>query len=345
MRQFFAARSASAPPRARRSPPPRDPARCRRRQRPAAERSDRDMRRKRPPALSFLLRWSTLRRVARVLSLLALDFAGVFARDLHGAAAEGSRAGQRQVDDRDAFAADAAASSPSPTWSPCCCSRARACTPTAAQRPGLARIVATLFQVTRSSRCSSRSSAAKHFPSFYIFYGSLFFALLYVVLVPRRLRAGHRRAAARRRLPAPRGARRHRQAHPRRRPRARATRPHAPIEVVGFISRDAAPANGLRSLGTLAEIGATLEHAARRRGDHRRPRLPRRRERSSSSTACHARGRARADRAVDDGDPDPPRGVRPGPVGAAVRAAPAGLRGHRLRAQAHLRPDRRDARC
>jgi hypothetical protein len=39
--------------------------------------SDRDMRRKRPPALSFLLRMATARRVARVLSLLALDFTGL----------------------------------------------------------------------------------------------------------------------------------------------------------------------------------------------------------------------------------------------------------------------------
>src|SRR5438445_9970549 len=41
------------------------------------EHSGHDMRRKRPPALSFLLRMATARRVARVLSLLALDFAGV----------------------------------------------------------------------------------------------------------------------------------------------------------------------------------------------------------------------------------------------------------------------------
>jgi hypothetical protein len=41
------------------------------------ERSDRDIRRKRPPALSLLMRMSTAWRVARVVSLLALDFAGV----------------------------------------------------------------------------------------------------------------------------------------------------------------------------------------------------------------------------------------------------------------------------
>ena len=38
-----------------------------------------DMRRKRPPALAFLLRMETLRTVLRVASLLVLDFAGVFA--------------------------------------------------------------------------------------------------------------------------------------------------------------------------------------------------------------------------------------------------------------------------
>jgi hypothetical protein len=38
-----------------------------------------DIRRKRPPALSFLLRWATMRRLGRILTLLTLDFVGVFA--------------------------------------------------------------------------------------------------------------------------------------------------------------------------------------------------------------------------------------------------------------------------
>ena len=38
-----------------------------------------DVRRKRPPLLSFLLRMDTLRSGARIVSLLAVDFAGVFA--------------------------------------------------------------------------------------------------------------------------------------------------------------------------------------------------------------------------------------------------------------------------
>src|SRR2546421_3243953 len=40
---------------------------------------ERDVRSKRPPALSFLLRMDTLRQGARVLSLLVLDFVALFA--------------------------------------------------------------------------------------------------------------------------------------------------------------------------------------------------------------------------------------------------------------------------
>src|SRR5213592_4856208 len=40
---------------------------------------ERDVRSKRPPLLSFLLRMDTLRQAARVVSLLALDFLGLFA--------------------------------------------------------------------------------------------------------------------------------------------------------------------------------------------------------------------------------------------------------------------------
>src|SRR5919197_6761773 len=37
-----------------------------------------DVRRKRPPVLSFLLRWETVRRLGRVASLMAIDLVGVF---------------------------------------------------------------------------------------------------------------------------------------------------------------------------------------------------------------------------------------------------------------------------
>ena len=210
---------------------------------------ERDVRRKRPPALSFLLRMETLRRVARVVSLLALDFAGVFAGDLHRA--DASRRWCAATVDVDA--------SPrtrpkrlrrrSPTWSRRCCSRARASTPTAPQRPGLSRIVASLFQVdgrraglrrrqrraaspattSSTARCSSRSSTSARCAARY-----------------ERVTG---RAAARGRLPAPRGARRLRASTSRTSRTRSRDAAHAPIEVVGFISLTPRPDNGLRSLG------------------------------------------------------------------------------------------------
>ena len=43
------------------------------------ERAGRDVRARRPPALGFLLRLDTARRVARIVSLLVLDYAAIFA--------------------------------------------------------------------------------------------------------------------------------------------------------------------------------------------------------------------------------------------------------------------------
>ena len=55
---------------------------------------DRDVRSKRPPLLSFLLKLDTLRRVTRVVSLLVLDFVGIFAGDPHRAVPEGRAEGR-----------------------------------------------------------------------------------------------------------------------------------------------------------------------------------------------------------------------------------------------------------
>ena len=46
---------------------------------PALRLPEHDVRRKRPPALSFLLRMETLRRVWRVVSLLLVDFLALYA--------------------------------------------------------------------------------------------------------------------------------------------------------------------------------------------------------------------------------------------------------------------------
>ena len=47
--------------------------------RPPIRLLDRDVRRKRPPALLFLLRVETLRQLMRIFALLVIDFAGLFA--------------------------------------------------------------------------------------------------------------------------------------------------------------------------------------------------------------------------------------------------------------------------
>ena len=74
-----------------------------------------DVRRKRPPALSFLLRMETLRRASRVVSLLALDFAGAVRGDLHRADGQG-RAARRRLGLARLARRDRRTRSPSPTW-------------------------------------------------------------------------------------------------------------------------------------------------------------------------------------------------------------------------------------
>ena len=185
----------------------------------------------------------------------------------------------------------------------------------------------------------------KEFSSYYIFYGSLFFAVVYVSTLPLRSTSGSTgRAAARRRLPAPRGARRH----------AASTSRPSPTRC-GDAPALADRRRRLRLADAAARQRAALARHARGAADERArphrideviiadPDFPAAAGRRARRPVPPAR-RARADRAVDDGDPRPPRRVRARPVGAAVRAQAAGLRGLRLRAQAHLRP-RRSRRC
>ena len=92
-----------------------------------------------------------------------------------------------------------------------------------AQRPGIARIVSSLFQVTVVSLIFALVND-QEYSSYYIFYGTFVFAVIILGSARWVLREGHGRAAARRGLPPPRGAGRLRQAHRGRRPRADATR-------------------------------------------------------------------------------------------------------------------------
>ncbi len=206
-----------------------------------------------------------------------------------------------------------------------------------AQRPGFSRVIASLFQVTLVVLIYAEIEG-EAFQSYYIFYGSLFFALLYVSSlrwVFERVSGMVLRAAGYRR-------------------RAVLVGSGSNIQAVSHALRDSQRDRALRLRHAHARRAARrparlpLARAARaplrrdRRGADRRRRLPPGRGRRAGRPVPPAR-RARARRAVDDGDPDGPGRVRPRPGAAAVRAQAAGLRGRRLRDQADLRPRRRDA--
>ena len=294
---------------------------------------ERDIRRKRPPALSFLLRMSTLRARRRVVSLLALDFAGVGARDLHRAGAQGSRPRDGRACSNALHGTEAVPAVRLPAHG----AAVRALGPLRRARPA-ARAAADrrLAVPGRVRRADLRGRQRRTLLQLLPVLRLARVRDLLRVLAARRLRARHRRAAARRRLPAPRGARRTRQADRATSPTRWLDGPHAPIEVVGFLSPAPLPDNGLRSLGSLADLERVLDASEVDEVIIADPDFPQDDAVELVDQLPPAR-RARAARALDDGDPDPPRRVRARPVGAAVRARPAGVRGHRLRAQADLR--------
>jgi exopolysaccharide biosynthesis polyprenyl glycosylphosphotransferase len=211
------------------------------------------MRRKRPPALSFLLRMETARRLGRVVSLLLLDFVGVAlaiftALVLKAALLGRVDASQTVHESRHILAFAYLVTALLFARSGLYAGRA--------QRPGLTRIVGSLFQVSFVALLFAVVNG-EHFSSFYIFYGSLGFALLYVSS----LRAFYEaltgvllRAAGYQRRAVLVGTGKHIRdvAH------ALGDAPHTPIEVVGFISLGPLPANGLRALGSLADLDQVL---------------------------------------------------------------------------------------
>jgi exopolysaccharide biosynthesis polyprenyl glycosylphosphotransferase len=211
---------------------------------------DRDVRAKRPPALSFLLRWSTARRAARVVSLMAIDLAAIVLAIFTALCLKAAV--------RDAW-------DPAASWH-----QAKDYVPFAylvasllfarsgmyadrAVRPGLTRIVASLFQTTVVAVIFAVVSG-EEFSSYYIFYGTLFFAVAYVSMA----RFGYEaitglllRSAgyARRAVLVGTGEQIEAVAH------ALTATGHSPVQIIGFVSLTPRPDNGLRSLGEVADIG------------------------------------------------------------------------------------------
>src|SRR3954452_2035606 len=213
--------------------------------------AERDMRAKRPPVLSFLLRWTTVRRATRGVSLLALDLAAIIGAIFTALCLKAAA--------RNAW-------EPSVSWA-----QAKDYVPFAflvasllfagsglyaerSQRPGLTRIVASLFQTTLVALIFAVVNH-EEFSSYYIFYGTLFFAVAYVStaryayeqLTGWLLRsAGYRRRA----VLVGTGEQIEAVAHA-----LSASGGHSPVSIIGFVSLTPRPDNGMRSLGALDEIG------------------------------------------------------------------------------------------
>jgi exopolysaccharide biosynthesis polyprenyl glycosylphosphotransferase len=214
-----------------------------------------DVRRKRPPALSFLLRLETLRRMFRVVTLLGLDFAGLFlailtalmvkAVILTGAFAWHQSLVETQETIAFAYLVTALLFARSGLYG------------NRAERPGLPRIVSSLFQVMVVALVFALVSG-EQYSSYYIFYGTLCFAIVYVSSLRwlyERVSGLLLRAAGYRRRAILVGSGQHIDdvAH------ALIDSVHAPVEMVGFISLTPRPDNGLRSLGPISRLGEVLD--------------------------------------------------------------------------------------
>src|SRR3954447_2918632 len=214
----------------------------------------RDMRLKRPPLLSFVLRLETLRRAARVLSLVTLDVAGIFLAIYTALAFKALvRVGHFGWHDIYEQTKDIVVLATLVTLLLFAKSGLYA---DRGQRPGLPRVIGSLFQVTVVALLFAVING-NEFSSYYIFYGSLFFAILYISA----FRYGYEkltgvilRAAGYQRRAVLVGTGHHIEAVA----HALADSPST-VEVVGFVSLVPRPDNGLRSLGGLDDLGEVID--------------------------------------------------------------------------------------
>jgi exopolysaccharide biosynthesis polyprenyl glycosylphosphotransferase len=212
----------------------------------------RDVRRRRPPALSFLLRWDTARRATRVLVLLALDFVGVSLAIFTALSLKALVEGQFNFTDEFATTRQYVSFAYLVTVLLFARSQMYA---NRGERPGLTRVLAALSEVTIVILIFAVVSG-EEFESYYIFYGSFAFAVVYVSSLRwacERVSGELLRAAGYRRRAVIVGSGKHIEAV------ARALSGGPQITVVGFISLEERTGNGLRSLGTIEALGRTLE--------------------------------------------------------------------------------------
>src|SRR3954470_4842083 len=213
----------------------------------------RDVRRKRPPLLGFLLRMDTLRRGGRIVTLMALDVVALYLAIFTALAVKAELRARFDWSTVNHQTQDIVVLATLVTILLFAKSGLYA---DRGQRPGLTGIVGSLFQATFITLLFAVING-NDFSSYYIFYGSLFFAIVYVSafrtaydgvtgLVLRA--AGYQRRAV---LV---GTGQHIEAVA----SALMDSPSTPINVIGFVSLTPRPDNGLKSLGRLDDIGDVL---------------------------------------------------------------------------------------
>lgn len=215
-----------------------------------------DVRRKRPPALSFLLRLDTMRRGSRIITLLALDAFAVYLAIFTALALKAEVRAKFEWTTVNHQTQDIVVLATLVTLLLFAKSGLYA---DRGQRPGLTGIVGSLFQATVLTLLFAVING-NDFSSYYIFYGSLFFAIVYVSgfrTAYDRVTGLLLRAAGYQRRAVLVGTGEHIEAVG----NALMDSPSSPINVIGFVSLTPRPDNGLRSLGRLDDIGMVIvEH-------------------------------------------------------------------------------------
>jgi exopolysaccharide biosynthesis polyprenyl glycosylphosphotransferase len=215
----------------------------------AAVLSPRDVRARKAPLRHALLRWEMLRRLARVATLAVLDAGGVFlaiwtALEIKAIANNKSDLHLSFLQTKDVAPLAVLVTLMLFARSDLYSDRAL--------RPGFTRIVASMFQATLVVLVYAVVEG-NQFSSFYIFYGSLFFALAYIsgfrwvfdrVSGWALRKAGYRRRA----VIVGKGEQIDAVAH------ALGGGNDPPLDPVGFVSLTPRPENGMRNLGSLEEL-------------------------------------------------------------------------------------------
>jgi exopolysaccharide biosynthesis polyprenyl glycosylphosphotransferase len=215
----------------------------------AAQPNARDVRARKAPIRSIVIRWESMRRLVRIITLAALDAAGVF---LAIWTAIELKAVVNHKSNLHLSFDQAMSVAPLGILVTLLLFARSDLYADRAVRPGFTRIVASMFQVTVVVLIYAVAEG-EHFSSYYIFYGSLFFSLAYLSgfrwlfdrLSGWALRAaGYRRRA----VIVGKGDQIDAVAH------ALGGGSDPPLDPVGFVSLTPRPENGMKNLGSLAQL-------------------------------------------------------------------------------------------